>query len=252
MSRAIRSPFVSLNRSMALVAVALAAACSQAPESIGPTDETPIRPAAAPAAQEAAPEAEGCHGDKPDCDCKHAEAEAPSDVVEEVSLGKAPVRGPESAPVTLVMFADFECPFCARAEKTLRDLEQEYPGKLRIAFKHHPLKFHAHAADAARAAIAAQAQGKFWPLHDALLGAQGTLDQEGIERAAETAGLDVARLRRDMRSAETDAQLAADKAEAARLEIKGTPTFFVNGRRIPGALPVQDFRAAIDRALVGR
>jgi protein-disulfide isomerase len=98
--------------------------------------------------------------------------------------------------------------------------------------------------------MAAQAQGRFWEYHDALVrGGHDGLDPAALEHRAAEIGLDAARLGRDMRSAEVEAALAADAAEAARLKIQGTPTMFVNGRRVIGAQPIEVLRAAVDKAL---
>jgi protein-disulfide isomerase len=258
MSNAIRAPFVLFARSLAALGVILAGACSQAPETIATADEAVKRPAAnppaaQPAAQAEAPEA--CDpGHREGCGCdpgKSAMAEADPGVREQVAIGRSPTRGPADAPVTIVIFADFECPFCARVQSTLHALEEDYPGKVRLVYKHWPLPFHTHADLAARAAIAAQAQGKFWEMHEALFKAQKDLTEPAIEAMASSLGLDLGRLRRDMRSSETDALLAADKAEVERLRIQGAPSFFVNGRRIQGAQPIEVFRKAIDQALQG-
>jgi protein-disulfide isomerase len=201
--------------------------------------------ALAPAVAEAPPEGE--------CGCKD-EPEAKPEVakVEEVSVGGASVRGPAAAPVTVVMFTDFECPFCARADATVRALEQRYPGKLRVAFRNQPLPFHEHARAAARAALAAGEQGKFWEYKDALFAHQGALDRVGLERHAADLGLDLVRFRAALDAPRTAAVVDADMAEAKRLGVTGTPTFFVNGRRLIGAQPLAAFTASVDAALAAR
>ncbi|KYF54452.1 hypothetical protein BE04_14650 [Sorangium cellulosum] len=173
--------------------------------------------------------------------------------VEQLDIRNAPTRGPANAPVTLVVFSDFQCPFCSKFAGVLDQLEQEYPGKLRLAVKHRPLPFHKQARVAARASLAAHAQGKFWEYQAALFDkAQGALDKAGLEERAADLGLDVARFARDMQSPALEAQVAADFEEGDRLAIEGTPTLFVNGRRVMGAQPIGVLRAAIDRALAGK
>jgi len=253
MSHAARPTFVALTHSLAALALMFASGCGHAPETISATEEAEPAPAAKPPAAEIAAPKEACGpGGKEDCHCdpdKHVEAL--SDAREQVTIGKSPARGPADAPVTIVMFSDFECPFCAGVQTTLHTLDEEYPGKLRFVFKHMPLKFHPHAEEAARAALAAEAQGKFWGLAEALFQGQKKLDSQGIDAIASAAGLDTTRLRRDMHAPATDAQLAADKAEVERLHIQGAPSFFVNGRRVQGAQPIEVFRKAIDQALAG-
>src|SRR6185312_12367062 len=111
----------------------------------------------------------GCDAPGGDCGCKGGDVEEadPGPAVE-VSVGGAPIRGDVGAPVTVVVFSDFECPFCARSEATLRALMEQYGGKVRLAWKNHPLPFHASARLAAKAALAAGEQGKFWEYHDVL------------------------------------------------------------------------------------
>ena len=186
--------------------------------------------AARPAAAGNAPEAnKGCDHPDGDCGgCKGEDVEDPTPArVEDVPVGAAPVRGPAQAPLTVVVFSDFECPFCARSEATLRTFEQEYPGRVRFAFKNQPLPFHEHARLAAKAALAAGEQGKFWEYHDALFAHQGALDAAALERDAESLGLDMPRFRKALESDRLEAALVADAAEATRLGVQGTPTFFI-------------------------
>ena len=275
MHRSARSSRPLLPLAAALAAV-LAAACGHAPEdataeeAIAPVDRRPAAqaPAAPAAAKPAAakPAAAPAHADKAaacdmpsqDCGCDSGAAEAPPEdkigaEVETIDIRNAPTRGPTDAPVTLVVFSDFECPFCSKLAGSLRQLEDEYPGKLRIAFKHKPLPMHKQARAAARAAMAAHAQGRFWEYHDALFNrSQGALDQAGLERRAADLGLDATRLGRDMRAAKVDALIAADEQEAEQLGLLATPTLFVNGRRLMGAQPMEVLRTAVDRALAGR
>ncbi|MCU0685383.1 MAG: thioredoxin domain-containing protein, partial [Polyangiaceae bacterium] len=183
-----------------------------------------------------------CHGG----DDAPSGADAP---VEEVKLGDAPARGLANAPVTVVVFSDFQCPFCVRAEGTVAELEKQYSGKLRVLYKSRPLPMHKHARLAAKAAMAADEQGKFWPYHDALLANQRDLERPALERIAREIGLRVDRFGAALDSERAEARVQADIAEAERLRIAGTPTFFINGRRIVGAQPIETFRAAIDKEL---
>jgi protein-disulfide isomerase len=190
-----------------------------------------------------------CEAPGGDCGCTGRDEEPESAVVEDVPLGAAPVRGPESAPVTIVEFADYDCPFCARTEATLKAIAQQYDRQVRIAFKNQPLPMHANARPAARAALAAAEQGKFWEYHDALFKHQGALDPASLEGYAKDLGLDVERFREAMASDRSESSVRADAAEATRLGVEGTPTFFVNGRKIVGAQPLPKFQSAVEAAL---
>jgi protein-disulfide isomerase len=167
----------------------------------------------------------------------------------EVGVTGAPVRGRTDAPVTIVYFSDFECPYCAKGEATLREVEAALPGKVKVAFRQRPLPFHAHARLAARASIAAERQGRFWPYHDILVKHGDALERADLERYATEAGLDLARFARDLDDPETDARVAADEKDADALGVKGTPTAFINGRRLVGAEPLPAWLAAIERTL---
>jgi protein-disulfide isomerase len=211
----------------------------------------------APAAAAAAAEGEGhdCGGDCGEgggCEgAQKAMAEPPGAdaTVEDVKVGDAPARGPADAPVTVVIFSDFQCPFCVRGEAVIAELEKLYPGKLRVAYKHSPLPMHKNAKLAARAAIAADEQGKFWAYHDLLIANRNDLERPSLERFARELGLRDARFSAAIDSPRVEARLQADLDEAARLQVAGTPTIFVNGRRVIGAQPVEAFRAVIDKEL---
>jgi protein-disulfide isomerase len=176
-----------------------------------------------------------------------APAGADSDTVYKIDLGGAPSRGARDAPITLVVFSDFQCPFCGRIEPTLAGLEQAYPGKLRVVWKNFPLEFHGHARLAAAAALAAHGQGKFWAMHDKLFAHQQELERPSLEAYAGELGLDPGRFK-----AALDSELAtvdADTKLGASLGVTGTPTVFVNGRRVTGAQPIAVFKTLIDEEL---
>jgi protein-disulfide isomerase len=167
----------------------------------------------------------------------------------EVRVGSSPALGPGDAPVTLVVFADFECPFCARAVGTVRQLREAFGDKLRVVFKHHPLPFHPNARGAALAAAAAGQQGKFWEMHDRLFADPTQLGPDALVEHARELGLDVGAFKAALKSARIKALVDEDIAEAARVGATGTPTFFVNGRKIVGAQPYETFRDAVNDAL---
>lgn len=167
----------------------------------------------------------------------------------EVELGEAPVKGPEDAPVTIVEWSDFQCPFCNRVAPTLAQIEKEYGDKVRIAFKHLPLSIHAQAPQAHAAAEAAHRQGRFWEMHDKIFANQRDLSVATLERHAREIGLDMEQYRRDVASASVKQRIDADMAQASELGVSGTPAFFINGRFLSGAQPYPNFKRMIDAAL---
>lgn len=147
----------------------------------------------------------------------------------------SPVRGSPMAPVTIVEFSDFQCPHCAAAYPVLERIVSESDGKVKLVFKHYPLSHHTHARKAARAAVAAGEQDKFWEMHDKLFENQLALTGADLEGYAKELGLDMERFKEDMASEEIEACIEADREEAERLGVEGTPAMFVNGRRYPEA-----------------
>jgi len=160
-----------------------------------------------------------------------------------------PVKGNPRAPVTVVVFSDFQCPYCARVEPTLKQVEAAYGDKVRFAWKHKPLPFHANALPAAEAAEAAREQGKFWPMHDKMFAAQQELSPAAYERWARELGLDLNRFKAALASGRHKARIQEDDAQAGRLGIDGTPTLVVNGEKVVGAVPFENLKAVIDRQL---
>ena len=169
-----------------------------------------------------------------------------------VDAAGAPARGEEGAPVTVVVFSDFECPYCARAAATLRAFQAANAQTVRVVYRHRPLPMHPHARLAAKAAIAADRQGKFWPYHDALFAHPKALERADLASYAAEVGLDTSRFLRDLDSPEVEAALAADEAQAASLSVRGTPTSFVDGHRVGGAQPPDIWVAAARLSLTSR
>ncbi len=165
-----------------------------------------------------------------------------------VALGDAPVRGSLDAPVTVVMFSDFECAFCRQGYLTLRELERRYPAKVRIAYKAFPLDFHSAALPAAIAARTAQAQGKFWEFHDRIF-ADRQVDLERIFDYASDVGIDPMILARDLESLDYGPEVRRDMRQARKLGVTSTPTFFINGRPVAGAQPIEDLSAIVDQEI---
>ncbi len=159
----------------------------------------------------------------------------------------APILGNPDAPVTLVEFSDFECPYCSKVKPILVKLLAANPEKIKIAFKHLPLGMHKQAQPAARAAIAAQKQGKFWEMHDELFKIK-KMSSQTIEAAAVKIGLNMEQFNKDKDSNETRQLLAKDMFEAQQADITGTPTLFIDGIRVQNRTP-QGMQAMIDAAL---
>ncbi len=146
-------------------------------------------------------------------------------------IGASPSRGPADAPVTIVEFSDFQCPFCARSEGLVAQALQAYPTQARVVYKHFPLvSIHPQAMPAALATVAAQRQGKFWEMHELLFANQRALGPEQVEEYARRIGLDVQRFKADIASDGVKAQVQEDIELARRSGVRGTPTVFVNGR----------------------
>ena len=167
----------------------------------------------------------------------------------DVTIGKAPVRGPATAPVTIVEFSDFQCPYCARVTPTLDRIKSEYGDDVRVVFKHLPLPNHSRAPAAHAAAEAAHRQGRFWEMHDKIFEKPRDLAPATFERYAAEIGLDLARYERDVESETVKQQVDADLRQARELGVNSTPAFFINGRYLAGAQPFENFKRAIDDAL---
>jgi Na+/H+ antiporter NhaA len=184
------------------------------------------------------------------------EAEDILDLAGPVDDERDHIRGPVDAPVTIVEYGDFECPYCGQAEEVIRELLVDQGDELRYVWRHLPLNdVHDHAQLAAEVAEAAGAQGKFWEMHDELLDHQDGLTARQLIAAAERVGLDVGRFREDLRRREFAPRVAEDVMEADESGVTGTPTFFINGHRHYGAydLPTltREVRTARARALAG-
>lgn len=173
----------------------------------------------------------------------------PDDTLYAIPVADSATHGPEGALVTLVMFTDFECPFCRRVVPTLAALEERYGADLRLVLKHFPLPFHSRAGLAHEAVLEAQRQGgpqAAFRLHDLLFTEPGELERGDILGLAERAGLDLERLTEALDHDRHVAAIEVDQALGARLGVRGTPTFFINGQRMVGAQPLERFVAMIE------
>jgi protein-disulfide isomerase len=178
------------------------------------------------------------------------DAVANADGVERKRVPVAGVpKGPAGAPITIVEFSDFQCPFSARATPTIDQLLKEYPGKIRFYFRHYPLPFHVNAPLAAEAALAAESQGKFWEMHDKLSANWQNLQREDLEMYAEELGLDMTRFKQALDTRQYKGRVDQDLAVVAKVGAKGTPAFFINGRLLSGAQPLEAFKTVVDEEL---
>jgi len=167
-----------------------------------------------------------------------------------VEAAGGPAKGPESAPVTIVEFSDFQCPYCFRANASLKQVEEKYPGKVRLVFRNFPLtQIHPNAAKAAEAASCANDQGKFWQMHDKMFANQSKLSVPELKQHASEVGLDAAAFEQCLDSGKHTADWKKTVEEGQKYGLSGTPSFFINGRLIVGAQPFDGFAQIIDDEL---
>jgi protein-disulfide isomerase len=166
-----------------------------------------------------------------------------------VEEGTAPVRGPDTARVTIVEFGDFQCPYCGEMEPVVRQLLANNPDDVRLVFKQFPLSYHSHARLAAEAAVTAGAAGKFWEYHDLLYAHQSALARADLEAYAAEVGLDVAAFSAALDAGTAAAAVDADLAQGEALGVPGTPAFYINGRLAFGAMSLGELQAVVDEEL---
>ena len=164
-----------------------------------------------------------------------------------IPLDGSPFKGPKDAPIILVEFADFECPHCAAVAPVLDATWLEHKDRVRFVYKFLPLQMHEHAEIAARAAIAAGDQGKFWEMHDVLFANARALERTSLDGYAQQLGLDMKKFAFDFDSPETSSRITQDLALADALDIHGTPTIFVNGRQFDGKTALADWLASASK-----
>lgn len=160
-----------------------------------------------------------------------------------------PSKGPVNAPVTVVEFSDYQCPFCDRVQATLAEMRKKYGNDVRWVYKNLPLDFHPEAKPAAYAALAANKQGKFWEYHDMLWQRQASLGEKTYVAIAEELKLDMAKFNKDRASDDVKAQVETDLADAENMGARGTPHFVINGEQLSGAVPAAEFTRVIDAKL---
>jgi protein-disulfide isomerase len=177
------------------------------------------------------------------------DAESIVDLGEPVDPERDHIRGPNDAPVTVLEYGDFQCPYCGRAEPAIRELLADFGDDVRYVWRHLPLAdVHPRAQFAAEAAEAAAEQGAFWELHDVLLDHQDALLLPDLLRYAEELGLDVDRFEKDLRTHAGAGRIAEDVDSADLSGVSGTPSFFINGRRHHGAYDIDTLSKAVRTA----
>jgi predicted DsbA family dithiol-disulfide isomerase len=161
----------------------------------------------------------------------------------------APIMGPADAPITIVEWSDYQCPFCKRAHPTVEQVLTEYKGKVRFIYLDYPLPFHPMAMPAAQAVHCAQDQGKFWEYHKNLFEAPGDLSKADLSKRATDIGLDAAAFEACTTSNKFDSLIKTNYDDGQALGVTGTPAFFINGRMLVGAQPIEQFRDIINDEL---
>ena len=166
-----------------------------------------------------------------------------------IATANSPSKGPANAPIELVEFSDFQCPFCLRAHPTVQQVLDAYGDRIRFVYRNYPLPSHPNARPAAEAAACAAEQGKFWPYHDKLFATQSKLADADLKQDAADLGLDAAKFNACVDSHKFRAEIDADVRAGQEAGVDGTPAFFVNGRLINGAQPYEVFKRIIDDEL---
>jgi len=166
-----------------------------------------------------------------------------------VAAANAPSKGPTGAPIELIEFSDFQCPFCQRANPTVDQVLQTYGDRIHFVYRHFPLSNHPNARPAAEAAQCAAEQGKFWPYHDKLFANASKLGDADLKTHAAEVGVDAAKFNACVDSHKYRAQVDADARAGEEAGVNGTPAFFINGRMISGAQPFSEFKRIIDEEL---
>lgn len=163
-------------------------------------------------------------------------------------VGASPVKGDKVGAVTIVEFSDFQCPYCAQLQSTLKEVMAAYPKGVNLVFKNFPLSFHKQSRHAVNAALAAKEQGKFWEMHDILFENFNKMTDDSFKEFAAKLGLDEKKFMADFSSNKYDQLIQQDIDLAGTAEVNGTPTLFINGKRMQGR-SIDDFKAAIDGIL---
>jgi len=165
--------------------------------------------------------------------------------VHNLPIGSSPINGDKNAPVTIVEFSDFQCPYCSRLQPTLKQVLEAYPKDVKLVFKDFPLSFHKQAKNAAKAARAAGEQGKYWEMHDLIFEKFSTVNEEMFKEFAGKLTLDMNKFNADYSSSKYDQLIQQDINLGRTAGVTGTPSLFLNGKRMQRR-SLDDFKAAID------
>ena len=171
---------------------------------------------------------------------------------QKVEIAGHAAKGPQTAPIELIEFSDFQCPFCQRANPTVEQVLKTYGDKIHFVYRHFPLPNHPNARPAAEAAACANEQGRFWPFHDELFGNPGKLSDADLKEHAVKAGLDASRFNACVDSHQFKSEVEKDIKEGNEAGVSGTPAFFINGRALEGAQPFEAFKRVIDEELAAK
>ena len=152
--------------------------------------------------------------------------------IQDIDTAGSPFKGPEKAPVTVTVFSDFQCPYCAKVSPLLDQVVSQYPKDVKVVHKNFPLKNHQFAMPAAIASLAAHRQGKFWEMHDNIFENYTALSEEKLTEFAKAIGLDMEKFAKDSKDPQLQQDVQAELQQGLKAEVRGTPTIFVNGRRV--------------------
>jgi protein-disulfide isomerase len=169
-----------------------------------------------------------------------------------VATADRPAKGPKTAPVTVIEFSDFQCPFCESAFPTVQQVLSTYGDRIQFVYRHYPLANHPRARPAAEAAACAQEQGKFWEFHDRLFGNQQLLGDADLKQHAKDVGMDTSQFNACYESKKYTAEVDADIRAGDEAGVSGTPAFYINGRMLSGAQPFEAFQRIIDEELAAK
>jgi len=181
------------------------------------------------------------------------EAREPDDsgMVYNIDISNSPVRGPKTATVRIVEFSDFQCPYCAELQKTLTEVLKAFPKDVQLVYKQFPLNIHQYARQAAAASLVAHSQGKFWEMHDRMFQNFTQINDENIRRWAKDVGLNLSQYDEAIQSGKFEPVVQKDIADGASAKVLGTPTLFINGKRVRDR-SFDGFKKAIQEELAGQ
>lgn len=166
-------------------------------------------------------------------------------IIYDINIKDSPYRGPEDAKVTIVEFSDFQCPYCIKLYKVLDQLEEKYPDDIKHVFKHFPLRMHKQARLAAKAALAAGEQGKFWEMREKLYDNSRSINLDNIMKFATELELDIEQFKKSLNDSKYERMISEDLIDGELVDVRGTPSIYINGRIYVGKRSVEGFEAHI-------